>query len=133
MAISLTTTLRNGTLDAITTAIGSSGLLRIYDGTPPANVGTALSGNTLLATLPLSTTAAPGASGGVLTFSTITNDSSADATGTASFFRLLTSGATAVVQGTVGTSGADINFNTVSFVSGAAVAVSSLVFTAGNA
>ena len=133
MAISLTTTLRNGTLDAITSAIGASGLLRVYDGTPPTNVGTALSGNTLLATCPLSATAAPAASGGVLTFNSITNDSSADATGTASFFRLLTSGATAVVQGTVGTSGADINFNTVSFVSGAAVAVSSLVFTAGNA
>lgn len=133
MAISLTTTLRNGTLDAITTAISTSGLLRIYDGTPPANVGTALSSNTLLATCPLSSTAAGAASGGVLTFSAITSDSSADATGTASFFRLLTSGATAVVQGTVGTSGADINFNTVSFVSGATVAVSSLVFTAGNA
>ena len=133
MAISLTTTLRNGTLDAITTAIGTSGLLRVYDGTPPANVGTALSGNTLLATCPLSSTAAPAASGGVLTFNAITTDTSADATGTASFFRLLTSGATGVAQGTVGTSGADLNFNTVSFVSGAAVAVSSLVFTAGNA
>jgi hypothetical protein len=44
-----------------------------------------------------------------------------------------TSGATAVAQGTVGTSGADINFNTVSFVAAATVAVSSLVFTAGNA
>lgn len=133
MALSLTTTVRNNMLDQITSAIGSSGLLRIYDGTPPANVGTALSGNTLLATLPLSATAAPGASSGVLTFNSITSDSSADATGTASFFRLLTSGATAVVQGTVGTSGADINFNTVSFVSGATVAVSSLTITAGNA
>ena len=132
MALSLTTTVRNNMLDQITTAISTSGLLRIYDGTPPANVGTALSGNTLLATLPLSSTAAPGASAGVLTFSTITADSSADATGTASFFRLLTSGATAVVQGTVGTSGADINFNTVSFTSGSNVAVSSLTITAGN-
>lgn len=133
MALSLTTTVRNNMLDQITSAIGSSGLLRIYDGTPPANVGTALSGNTLLATLPLSTTAAAGASSGVLTFNSITADSSADATGTASFFRLLTSGATAVVQGTVGTSGADINFNTVSFTSGSNVAVSSLTITAGNA
>lgn len=133
MAISLTTTLRNGTLDAITSAIGASGLLRVYDGSVPANVGTALGAQVLLATCPLSATSAPAASGGVLTFNAITNDSSADATGTATFFRLLTSGATAVAQGTVGTSGADINFNTVSFVSGAAVAVSSLVFTAGNA
>jgi len=132
MALSLTTTVRNNMLDQITAAISTSGLLRIYDGTPPANVGTALSGNTLLATLALTATSAPGASGGVLTYNSISPDTSADATGTASFFRLLTSGATAVVQGTVGTSGADINFNTVSFTSGSNVAVSSLTITAGN-
>jgi len=132
MALSYIATLKNSMLDEITTAIGASGLLRIYDGTPPANADTALSGNTLLATLALSATAAPAASGGVLTFSTISDDTSADATGTASFFRLLTSGASAVVQGTVGTSGSDINFNSVSFVTGGNVAVSSLTITAGN-
>ena len=132
MTLSIITATRDDMLDEITAAIGASGLLRIYDGTPPASANAALSGNTLLATLPLSATAAPAASGGVLTFNAITDDASADATGTASFFRLLTSGATAVVQGTVGTSGEDINFNSVSFVAGGNVAISSLVLTAGN-
>lgn len=133
MALSYTTALRNARLDEITTAIGSSGLLRFYNGTPPSSVNDALSGNTLLATCPLSATAAGAASSGVLTFNAITSDTSADATGTCSFWRLLTSGATAVVQGTAGTSGADINFDSVSFVAGGTVAVSSLTITAANA
>ena len=133
MALSYTTAVRNSMLDEITAAIGSSGLLRIYDGTPPASVNNALSGNTQLAELALSATAAGAASSGTLTFSAISNDTSADATGTASFFRLLTSGGSAVVQGTVGTSGSDINFDSVSFVAGGTVSVSSLAFTGGNA
>lgn len=132
MALSYTTANRNNQLDEITADIGASGVLRIYDGTPPTSVNDALAGNTLLATLALSATAAPAASSGALTFSAISDDTSADATGTASFFRLLTSAFAAVVQGTVGTSGADINFNSVSFVATGNVAVTSLVFTGGN-
>ena len=132
MTLSYKTSLRNTRLDDIPTAIGASGLLRIYDGTPPADVNTALSGNTLLATLPLSATSAPAAAAGVLTFNAITSDSAADATGTASFFRVLTSGATAIIQGTVGTSGTDMIVNTVSIVINAQVSCSSFVITAGN-
>lgn len=130
MTLGYSVALRNAQLDAITTAIGSNGLLRIYDGSRPATGGSA---TTLLAQLALSATAAAGASSGVLTFSSITNDSSADATGTATWFRITTSGGTAVIDGSVGTSGADINFNTVAFVAAAVIAVTSLTITAGNA
>ena len=130
MALGIVATTRNNMLDEITADIGASGLLRIYDGTQPATGGTA---TTLLAELPLSATAAAAASGGVLTFSTITDDSSANATGTATWFRLATSGGAAVVDGTVSTSGADLNFDSVSFVSGGTVSVSSFTITAGNA
>jgi hypothetical protein len=132
MALSYKTSLRNTRGDDITTAIGSNGKLRIYSGTPPADVNTALGSNTLLADLALSTTFAGATSGGVLTANAITNDSAADATGTATFFRLLTSGLTAIVQGTVGTSGADLNLNTTSIVANAAVSVTSFVITEGN-
>lgn len=125
-------TLKNAKLDAITTAIGSSGLLRIYSGTQPTDPDTALSGNTLLAELALSATFAAGASGGVLTASSITADSSADNTGTATFASLVTSGGTRKVDMSVGTSGADLNLNTTSIVSGAQVSVSSMTITAGN-
>ena len=130
MALAYSTSLRNAQLDAITTAIGSSGLLRIYDGTRPATGGTA---TTLLAELALSTTSAPASASGVLTFNAITSDTSANATGTATWFRIATSGGTHVVDGNVGTSGSDMNFNSVSFVSGATIAVSSATITAGNA
>lgn len=130
MAIAYSTALRNAMLDAITTAIGSNGLLRIYDGSRPASGGTA---TTLLAELALSTTAAGAASGGVLTFNSITQDSSANATGTATWFRVVTSGGTFVIDGSVGTSGSDLNLTTTSIVSGQPVSISSFVITEGNA
>lgn len=133
MTVSLTTAVRNAKLDAITTATGNAALLRIYDGTPPANANAALSGNTKLAELVCGTPFAPAASGGVLTANAISNDASADATGTASFYRLYKSDGTTVInQGSVGTSGADLNLNTLAIVSGGPVAVSSFTFTEGN-
>lgn len=125
--------IRNAGLDAITTAIGSNGLLRIYDGSQPTNVGTALGAQVMLAELALSSTAAPGASGGVLTFSAISNDASVNATGTASWGTLTTSGGTRVVDFTVGTSGTDMIIDNTSINSGQVVSCSSFIITAGNA
>lgn len=130
MALAFSAAVRNSMLDAITTAAGGSALLSIYDGTRPATGGTA---TTLLAQLTCNATFAPGASGGVLTLNAITTDSSANATGTASWFRITTSGATHIVDGNCGTSGSDLNLNTLSIVSGGPVAVSSFTITAGNA
>lgn len=130
MALGYVATLRNAQLDAITTAVGTSGKIRIYSGTRPATGGTA---TTLLAELPCSATFAPAASGGVLTINAITSDASADATGTASWFRILTSANAAVVDGDVGTSGSDLNMNSTSFTAGGSVAISSFTITAGNA
>lgn len=132
MALSFSSALRNSRADAITTACGSNAKIRIYAGTVPADVGTAIGSQTLLAELPCSATFAPSASGGVLTVNAITQDSSADATGTATFFRVLTSTNTAVIQGAVGTSGSDLNLNTTSISSGAAVSISSFTITEGN-
>jgi len=129
MALGYVTSLRNAQLDAITTAVGASGLLRIYDGTRPSTGGTA---TTLLVTLTLNSTFAPAASGGVLTLNSITSGT-AVATATATWFRILTSGAATVIDGSVGTSGADLNLSTTSIVTGATVAISSATITAGNA
>lgn len=130
MAIGIVTNCRNARLDAITTFIGNSGKLRIYDGTRPATGGTA---TTLLAELTFNATFAPAASGGVLTLNAITADASADATGTATWFRWLKSdGTTIVLDGNVGTSGSDLNLNTTSIVTAANVSVSSWTLTEGN-
>ena len=129
MALGYVTTLRNIRLDAIDTAIGTSGFLRIYSGARPATGGAE---TTMLAECPLSATAAGAAASGALTFNAITNDT-ALATGTASWARLCTSAGVACVDMSVGTSGADLNFDSVSFVTGGTVAVSSLVITDGTA
>lgn len=126
--------LRNAMLDTITTRAGASALLRIYNGTQATNADTAIGAQTLLAELTCNATFAPGASSGVLTLNSITTDSSANATGTASWFRLVNSaGTTIVMDGTVGTSGTDMILNTTSITSGGAVAVTSATVTAGNA
>src|ERR1041385_353663 len=124
--------LKNARLDAITSAIGASGFLDIYDGSQPANPDTAVTSQVILARLPLSATFAPAASGGVLTANAITDDTSADASGTAAWFRIVTSGGTPIVDGTVGTSGADCNLNSVTIAAGQTVEVTSLTITHAN-
>lgn len=106
---------------------GTAAVINIYDGTAPATADAALSGNTLLAQLVMSATAfgaATTANPSVVTAAAITSDSSADATGTASFFRILTqSGGTVVAQGSAGTSGADLNLNTTAITLGSTVSI----------
>ena len=107
-----------------------NGYLRIYDGTQPANANTAITTQVLLAELRFNATAAPAASSGVLTMNSITQDSNANNTGTATWFRALKSdGSTVVFDGSVGTSGCDLNLGSASITSGASVAVTSMTFT----
>lgn len=127
---SITTANRNRAADAVL-ARAANGSLVIYGGTPPADANAALSSNPVLASLTLSASPFPAASSGASTATSgITADSSADATGTATFFRVLETGGTVVVfQGTVGTSGAELNLSSTSIVTGGNVSVSSLTYT----
>ena len=132
MALGFAVTLRNARVDQITTArdagVGAA-FFRIYNGTRPATGGAV---TTLLAELTLSDPSAPGAASGVLTANAIAQDSSANATGTATWFREVDSAGTFVMDGNVGTSGSDLNLNTVSIVLGNPVSVTSNVITEGN-
>lgn len=124
-------TLRDAMLDAITTHAGNAALLRIYDGSRPATGGTA---TTLLAELTCGTPFAAAAVNGVLTLGAITQDASANATGTATWFRIVKAdGTTHVMDGNVGTSGSDLNLTTTSIVATQPVSVTSFVITEGNA
>lgn len=123
--------LKNDMLAALATDIGTSGFLRIYNGTQPTNPDTALSGNTMLANLPLSATAGT-STGGVFTFNAISTETSADNTGTASWGSFVTSGGVRKADFTVGTSGTDLILNTTSIVAGAAVSCSAATITNGN-
>jgi hypothetical protein len=119
----------NAAADAAT-ALFNSGYMKIYDGSQPATGDTAVSGQTLLATLRFNATAFGAASGGVATANAFTSDTDAAATGTATWFRVLKSdNSTKVMDGTVGTSGADVNLATVSIVQHATVSLSAFTYT----
>ena len=129
MAVTYPDALRNAQLDQITARAGGSAKLKIFSGTRPANGGAE---TTKLAELTCNATFAPAASGGVLTLNAISDDTSADATGTASWWRLESSGGTQVMDGNCGTSGSDMNMSTTSIVATARISVSSFTITAGN-
>jgi hypothetical protein len=125
-------------IDAVTLLL-NSGKLEIYTGTQPTDANTALGAQTLLSTLTFGSTAfvspavASGSAGSKIvtaTANTITSDTSAAATGTAAWFRAFKSdGTTVVMDGSVGTSGADLNLNTLSIVTGATVSCTSFTIT----
>lgn len=130
MTIAYHETLRNNKLDEVTTRAGNGALLRIYNGSRPATGGAA---TTLLAELTCGSPFAGAAASAALTANAIAQDASANATGTATWFRIVQSdGTTLVMDGSVATSGSDLNLNSTSIVAGGTVSVTSFVITAGN-
>lgn len=111
----------------------ATGLLRIYDGTQATDPDTAVGAQVKLAELTLTNpafgNAADASPGGRATAATITGDSSADATGTASWFRAIDRDATAVIDGSVGTSSADLILGSVSITAGVQVNITSWTVT----
>lgn len=104
--------------------------IRGRTGSQPADVESSETG-TLLFTCPMSdpafNAAGDGAPGGTASADTITDDSSADNTGTLTYCRLAATGTGADdhIDGSAGTSDADIIFNTVSIAAGGVVSFSS--------
>jgi len=132
MALGYNVTLRNNQLDEVTVRAGASALLRIYDGSRPATGGAATN---LLAELVCNATFAPAAAAGVLTLNAIAADASANATGTATWFRIVQSGgATHVMDGSVTATGGggDMQLNSTSITTGGTVSITSFVITCGN-
>lgn len=118
----------NGTRDAqqqgLITYAGSGALINIYTGTQPANANTAISTQTLLVSLPISGSFGTD-SNGTITLNSVTS-ANATATGTATFFRIFKSdGTTVVMDGSVGTSGADMNLDNTSIATGQTVTITS--------
>lgn len=132
MALGIATTIRNDRLNNLKTKIdagGAGGWLRIYDGARPATGGTATN---ILAELQFSYPCAPAPANGTLTFSSITADASANATGTATWCRITDSTGAFVADASVGTSSADFILNSASITAGIQVSCSSAVINEGN-
>jgi hypothetical protein len=113
---------RNAQQQGLITYAGTGSIIRLYDGTQPANANTAISTQTLLVDL----TIAGGFgtdSNGTITLGAVTSGT-AVASGTASFFRIVKSdGTTVVMDGSVGTSGSDLNLNTTTVASAQTVSI----------
>lgn len=122
--------LRNAQLDLITTQLGTSAIMNIYAGVQPADTSAATTAANVVVATPTfpSTNAFGAAAAGVITANTITSDSSA-AGGTATWFALCKSTGLRVADGSVGTSGADLNLNSTTITTGAAVAISAFTIT----
>jgi len=114
MAVTYTTAVKTARMTAVRDAIdagSSAGYIEI------GTTGMA----SVLATIPL-TDPCGSVTNGVLTFTMPHSDTSADNTGTAAAARIRTSNATDIVTGlTVGTTGADINLDSVSITAGQTV------------
>lgn len=133
MAVQLSVAVRNARLDVIESTAGTSAVLKIRTGAQPANCAAADSG-TVVATLNLPSDWMGAAANGTKALAGSWADSTADATGTAAHWRLYASdGTTCHGQGSVSTSGADLNVDNTSFGSGQSFTITSWVFTDGNA
>lgn len=124
---------KNSALDTIKTAIDAgagAGTIKIYTGTQPTTAADAIVAQVLLGTLTFSDPCGTSASG-TLTMSAITQDSAADATGTATWARIADStGATVCdVDVTATGGGGTLQFNTTSFVIGGPILISSFTIT----
>jgi hypothetical protein len=131
MALSpkLSTTSVNAEADAVC-ALLNGGKLQIYDGAQPATADDAIGTQVLLAELTFGNPAFASASGGVAQANAIPPDTDANATGAAAWFRCLKSDLTKVYDGSVGTSGCNLNLNSTAIQIHAAVSVDSFSFTA---
>ena len=131
--IRFVTAVKNSALDTIKTAIDAgagAGTIKVYTGTQPTTAADAIVAQVLLGTLTFSDPCGTSASG-TLTMSAITQDSAADATGTATWARIADStGATVCdVDVTATGGGGTLQFNTTSFVIGGPILISAFTIT----
>lgn len=118
-------------LNATTTTIGNAGLLYIYSGTQPS--GPAGADGTLVAgPFTMGSPFAPGASAALpsVLSPTLPSNVNASASIQATWWRIKTSGATAVLDGSAATSAADMTIGPTT--SGQPVAITSFTITSGN-
>ena len=113
-------------------AFTNSSILRIYSGTMPATPETAVSTQTLLASVVLPSSNAFTNTDGVLTAGTIA-DVSVAITGTATWCRWVKAdGTTVIADATVGTTDANLILNAVDLGAGATLHVTSFTYTVSS-
>lgn len=128
MALQFNLALRNTMVDIIGPTVdagASAGFLRIYDGVQPPTGGAVTA---LLAELTMGDPSFAAAVSGTIVGNAITPDSSANASGTATWYRIVDSDSNQVIDGPI----ADLNLNTNTIVAGVAVAITQYDITINN-
>ncbi|PUE08992.1 hypothetical protein B9Z51_08645 [Limnohabitans sp. T6-5] len=132
--MALNTQIADATVNAQANALAAlcnSGFIKLYDGTMPASADTALSGNTLGATLTFGATAFQNAVSGTLVANAVT-PGTAVASITPTFARVFRSdGITVVMDLSCGSSGANITIG--AFTAGTSISVASFTHDVRNA
>ena len=132
MTVQFSVAVRNGWLDNTESTIGTSPKLQIRTGAQPANCAAAASGS-LLAEITCPSDWMAAASNGAKALAGSWADSSANASGTADFFRLYaTDGTTCHIQGVVG-AGQDMTLDNYVIAATQSVTITSFTLTDGNA
>lgn len=137
MTILLATATRNAAADAVadrceTGSTNSAAELRIYSGSAPSSANDSATG-TLLAAVTLDNPAFGASSSGVVTLAdtpiSTTGESGAGSGTAATYFRIVDLDEATVLQGSVGTSAADLILNTTTISSGVAFEITSGTLT----
>ena len=120
MTVGHSSAIRTVMADAVDAAIGNAGLLRFY---------TAGYGATLC-TITLGSPPFGNAVTGTITLQGVPLEGTCTAGGTVAKFRLLTSAGVEVVNGDVGTSGADINLSSITVFTNDVIRITGLTYSA---
>jgi hypothetical protein len=131
MPVTLNTALKNVLLDGLDSAF-NAGTLTIRTG--PAPGANAAATGTVLATITLPADAFAAASGGTKAAQGTWQDASADASGTAQHFRLVSGAGTLVLEGTVTATGVggDLELDNTSVASGQQVTITAFTLSSSN-
>lgn len=135
MAIQFSTTYRNLLLDQFETHVGEAPKLKILSGSPPANCAAVETGD-VLATLTLPTDWMGAANAGAKAKSGTWEDASADAAGTAGYFRIYdNAGTTCHMQGTITITGGggDMTLVNTNIAAGQPITITGFTLTAPGA
>lgn len=131
--VHLATETKNSMLAALANAIdagSAGGTIKLYTATIPADASVAISTQTLLGTLTFSDPC--GSTGaGTLTMSSITNDTTADATGTATWARIADSSGTTIMDIDVSATGGSgaLQLNTTAIVQNGPISITAFTVT----
>lgn len=118
----------NAMLSALSALFTAGSTIEIYSGTQPVSAATALTTQTKLVTLAFGNPAFGAPANAVLTANAIANGT-AIASGTATFARIKDGTGTVLADLSVGTTAAEINFNSTAFVSGGVISITSMALT----